>query len=662
MTASKDDRLSLINEVNEMENRMNRFGPKKGISNSVSALSGYNNRTGLGHGVMSREQFLKGAGFVTAAIAASGLGLSGVARAVGPTTYYVSPTGSDTTGDGSYGNPFRQIQPAVQVAQAGDSIEVAGGTYVGAVVNKSVTITGSTDPANPSIIGVDMANPSLLPGVFAGAPYATSPDSRYSINDRNGFFIPATFSPGTWVIGAKISNFTIRCQTLPASGTMRNGVTGFISKNIEISNMTIINPNVGIINNGGQGWHIHHNKINGLYPIPTSYGATGIQIGSSGVTGTQEVRDNIIEYNEIDVLVAIAGNVTGILFRFAGATYPSITNNYVQNNKSRIKATSISGVGLTTGIAINATNVPQTKFMGNFISNNWLEGGSIGLGAGIIGINIGANTFDGNTFAGDSTYKMLLWNSDGEIITNNVFSGTAQYGLCTGAYLGNPAMKYNKNIKFAGNDLSGLTTSLAQVYLNADATTNYFGSWTDPVTLQEYPNNTYGSLKLTYNTTTQALQTLGVFVVYGNLNTINLDDFTQCKLYNPNPPVGNGSLVGYVPGWNTDILYPGMQQIGHLGCIAVYGNGVDKGVGNIIYEHPRLGVKYFPPGTDLCGQVMEAVPGSNMIYQWDKLCMSGGLPSDKFSEIIQRLEYHAQFMAENEPPYGQVEGWPLEEQ
>jgi len=127
-----------------MENRMNRFGPKKGISNSVSALSGYNNSAGLGHGVMSREQFLKGAGFVTGAVAAAGLGWGGIARAQMPPEQVDIYPGDD-------------IKYMIENADDGALVIVHEATYdIGTsniVIRKNVTIQGSETGQKPLIKG-----------------------------------------------------------------------------------------------------------------------------------------------------------------------------------------------------------------------------------------------------------------------------------------------------------------------------------------------------------------------------------------------------------------------------------------------------------------------------------------------------------------------------
>ena len=44
-------------------------------------------------------------------------------------TYYISPAGNDSTGDGSFDSPWFNLGKAVSVAQAGDVIYCRGGTY-----------------------------------------------------------------------------------------------------------------------------------------------------------------------------------------------------------------------------------------------------------------------------------------------------------------------------------------------------------------------------------------------------------------------------------------------------------------------------------------------------------------------------------------------------
>lgn len=66
-------------------------------------------------------------------------------------TYYVATTGNDTTGDGSFGNPWRNIRKGVLSMSAGDTLQVRGGTYDsdGSLLQE---FDSGVNPATPTII------------------------------------------------------------------------------------------------------------------------------------------------------------------------------------------------------------------------------------------------------------------------------------------------------------------------------------------------------------------------------------------------------------------------------------------------------------------------------------------------------------------------------
>ena len=98
---------------------------------------------------------------LVASVAVPGLPGSVTPAFAAGTTWYVSNSGSNGTGDGSQGNPWQTIQYAIDNASvlSGDTINVAAGTYFNEqlVINKSLTIEGAGDstviqPSGPSIL------------------------------------------------------------------------------------------------------------------------------------------------------------------------------------------------------------------------------------------------------------------------------------------------------------------------------------------------------------------------------------------------------------------------------------------------------------------------------------------------------------------------------
>ncbi len=68
---------------------------------------------------------------------------------------YVSPTGSDTSGDGSPSNPYQHIHKAIDVALDGDTIICLDGIYNEEeyrVINKNLTIRSNSQDFTKVII------------------------------------------------------------------------------------------------------------------------------------------------------------------------------------------------------------------------------------------------------------------------------------------------------------------------------------------------------------------------------------------------------------------------------------------------------------------------------------------------------------------------------
>jgi len=78
-------------------------------------------------------------------------------------TIYIAPTGNDTTGDGSVGNPYLSPSQAITVASNGDTIMAAAGAYPGTVefgnITKEVSILGPNAGISPNAANIVDPNP-----------------------------------------------------------------------------------------------------------------------------------------------------------------------------------------------------------------------------------------------------------------------------------------------------------------------------------------------------------------------------------------------------------------------------------------------------------------------------------------------------------------------
>jgi hypothetical protein len=135
--------------------------------------------------------------FVVVAVVLASLG-EGTAGAQAPraTTYYVSPSGSDSQ-SGSSSAPFQHIQKCATVMVAGDTCRIASGTYRESVVptrggaaNAPITyaaapgasvIIDGTDPVTGwrPVTGTDLSALESGDGFLAGSPFAAAVDAGH---------------------------------------------------------------------------------------------------------------------------------------------------------------------------------------------------------------------------------------------------------------------------------------------------------------------------------------------------------------------------------------------------------------------------------------------------------------------------------------------------
>ena len=87
---------------------------------------------------------------------------------------YVSPTGSDTTGDGTSGNPYDTIQTGLNNVATGGTIHLQSGNYTG-TGNKGLTIS-----QNVNIIGENQTN-TIINAANSGNIFTVNPGVNITI-------------------------------------------------------------------------------------------------------------------------------------------------------------------------------------------------------------------------------------------------------------------------------------------------------------------------------------------------------------------------------------------------------------------------------------------------------------------------------------------------
>ncbi|MEK6544468.1 MAG: hypothetical protein AABZ44_08555, partial [Elusimicrobiota bacterium] len=159
------------------------------------------------------------------------------------------------------------LQSAIDAASPGDDIRLAPGRHCGAFLNKRLTITGEGQAGTASLkLYHHYSWPVLQED---GAVIVACPDGPKH---------PAGVSVGLWLSSPQASGSVLSNLSFDGAGIsnenpnplalaiyardLSNGNNKI--NDIEISHVHIVGTVQGITNNGGDGWHIHHNTIKDL--------------------------------------------------------------------------------------------------------------------------------------------------------------------------------------------------------------------------------------------------------------------------------------------------------------------------------------------------------------------------------------------------------------
>jgi len=272
------------------------------------------------------------------------------------TTYYVSTTGSDVTGDGSWHSPWKTVQYAIGQVYSGDTIEVAPGTYVETgqiVISSNLTITGT-----------DKETTIIKPAQDTG-----------SSGDARGWFL---VQAGTEF---NLSNVTLDGQGKNVHQAIRSLGSGTIDNNI-IKNIRYSQYyGLGVVVMGDYSMTISDNTFTGIERIGImAYGSGVMDAQITGNTYTGKGEGDWLDYG-----VEIGGGATA-----------TITGNNISNCGPSTTAWESAGI-LATDLYGPGTEATIT---GNTLMNN-----AMGIAVGYDDTDLSVATISGNTF-GDNTYQV----------------------------------------------------------------------------------------------------------------------------------------------------------------------------------------------------------------------------------------------------------------
>jgi hypothetical protein len=335
---------------------------------------------------------------------------AGHATPVGP-EFYVSPTGNDTTGDGTIGNPWlTPVYAASQMTQEYTTLYFRAGTYdvptysdnnntIPVIYPRAHNCTFTNYPGDPP-------RSAILRGGLNGANYGQSP---------TGCVIgPAGFRTDTFASkGCIIENLTIIGEVVFASSSV--GYRRNTLRNCDVSiggdgTPGLQQGTVVICNHNSDHVHIYNNKIhNAVKYDPINKGACGIMCYG--------VKDILIEQNSI-----YDNEELGIYFKDR-TEICEVTRNYVKGN---LQSGIVFGTNSHTLSDLSAGDIHQ-----NVIQDNNRSGGTFDEWGGLTFIqheklfNIYNNTLYSNFRSGlMDRYAQIEYTC-----FNNIFSSSNQYNF-----------------------------------------------------------------------------------------------------------------------------------------------------------------------------------------------------------------------------------------
>ncbi len=298
---------------------------------------------------------------------------------------------SDTTG-----TPYCTVNAAILAAATGDTIQIAAGTYGGAIASfsKSLTFVGAGSSTAGTVITKAIT--------FTGAGPLTFSNLRVSGGGTN-FKVSGT---------GNFSGLTLSGAAFVGNGGGAHGV--YIKRSGTVTNVTVTNCSFtghgqsGMLIEPGTGTSTAVDQVTVSGSTFDSNGEYGLRIDPL-VTNLQVSTSNITN-NAIDGLLLLYAN---------GATLQNLTITGNRNGILLIPLTSSQSISNLTLTNVNASN--NTRFISGHYGSGLTLTGDTGA---ITGVTVTGSTFSGNGIHGvDVTGAVSQVSIDCSIIASNVQQG-----------------------------------------------------------------------------------------------------------------------------------------------------------------------------------------------------------------------------------------------